>query len=245
MPVITLVAVVGVIATVDSAAILIVRQWHWLSDGGNAAGIQAISAVAVVLLTAAILTVMRSQAAIVHRQTAIQEQQATVQSSLARLEHAPILVAEFAPGYGVAANGILVRNVGRGPAHNLRGQIWVRGGQGSFIRIPVHPAPANLAHDDAGRADPDPTDLGSARPPFNGMAYTLDDRWVLHYGDTLGGTWHTTSNIDDKGRHSPLGYFRSWSPADWARLHEQTRGLCWVCLQDQDRRAAADQVYGP
>jgi len=217
--------------------------WAWLADPANAATIQAGCAAAMVVLTGAIALFMRRQTAVLSRQTGIQEQQTQTQNLLAWLEYAPIIAAEFAEDYDADGNRIVLRNGGRGPAHNIRGYLWVRTGAQRWEPLQCGADPANLNAGDTGEAGVDLDAVRKLRPSFKGVELRDNDLWVLHYGGVLGGTWHTTSNIDDKGRYLPLRYFRSWSPADWCALPAETRGLCWVCRRDEETKAAAERVY--
>lgn len=231
--------------------------WGFVRDPANAAAMQALSAIAVVVLTGFIVWLMARQTRILDRQLNLQEQQtqiqgrqaelgerqAQIQSVLASLEYAPIIGAEFGQDYDSTANRILLKNGGRGPAHNIRGHLWVRTAAQEWSFLEVEARPANLNAGDSGEVTAQLERVGKLRPTFKGVEPRSNDRWVLHYGDMLGQTWHTTSNIDDQGRYVPLGYFRSWSPAHWGALLEDTRKLCVTCLKDETGRAAADRGY--
>jgi hypothetical protein len=231
--------------------------WGFVRDPANAAAMQALSAIAVVVLTGFIVWLMARQTGILDRQAKLQEQQtqvqgrqaelnerqAQIQSMLTSLEYAPIIAAEFAGDYDSSANRILLKNGGRGPAHNIRGHLWVRTALQQWDPLEVKAHPVNLNAGDSGEVLVELERVGKLRPAFEGVEPRANDRWVLHYGDMLGHTWHTTCNIDDQGRYLPLRYFRSWSPAHWSALPEDTRKLCRICSEDQDLKAAADRAH--
>jgi len=214
--------------------------WGFVRDPANAAALQALSAVAVVMLTVFMVIFMKRQTRILRLQADLQDRQARIESTLASLEYAPIIAAEFAGDYDSSANRILLKNGGRGPAHNIRGHLWVRTAAQEWNFLEVEAQPVNLNAGDSGEVMVQLERVGKLRPTFEGIEPEANDRWVLHYGDMLGHTWHTTCNIDDQGRSLPLRYFRSWSPAHWSALPADTRKLCVTCLRDETRRTAAD-----
>lgn len=221
------------------AALVAAWNWDWL--GTNSAQIQAIVAVGLLAVTVSILLVYRGQEHIMSKQEKVMTKQADIaaeqtgiQRLLAWLEHSPIMCAEFGAAYDGAANQIGLKNGGRGAAHNIRGHVWVvTGFSSSEVGVLESVAdPTYLGPGDSGNASADLGELSALRAPNSGIPPRLGDRWVLHYGDVIGGTWHTTSNIADDGSYAPLGYFRSWSPHDWDQLTEETRNLCQVCPAD-------------
>jgi hypothetical protein len=229
-------ALLPVLLVIGVTTIAAAWRWEWI--GANSSQLQAIAAAAGLAVTVAILLVYRGQERIManqeevmRKQAGISAQQGEIQRLLAWLEHAPIMCAEFGTGYEATANQITLKNTGRGAAHNIRGQVWVVAGfsTSEIGVLDCSATPAHLGPGDPGSVSAELQELAPLRAAGAGVPPRLSDRWVLHFGDVLGGTWHTTSNIDDGGQYAPLGYFRSWSPSDWAQLPEETRKLCQVC----------------
>jgi hypothetical protein len=222
--------------------------WRYITDPANAATVQALSAVAVVILTVSVVLFMKRQTRILRLQVDLQDRQARIESTLASLEYAPIVAAEFSGDYDSTANRILLKNGGRGPAHNIRGHLWAGTEAQQWEASELQVRPTNLSAGDFGEAEVQLEHLVGVREklgdPFRGLGARINDIWVLHYGDALGRTWHTTCNIGDRGRHAPLRYFRSWSPDHWSALPQDTRERCWICLEDENLKAAADRAYG-
>jgi len=214
--------------------------WEFIRDPANAAALQALFAAAVVVLTVFIVWFMARQTGILDSQVKLQGEQTQTQSMLTSLEYAPIIAAEFSGDYHSTANRILLKNGGRGPAHNIRGYLLPRPGAPGWVPLEVKAKPANLNPGDSGEVMVELERVKELRPAFEGVEPRTSDRWVLHYKNMLGRTWHTTCNIDDKGDYRPLGYFRSWSPEHWSALPEDTRKLCWICLKDANHEAAGD-----
>jgi hypothetical protein len=195
---------------------------------------QAACAVVVVVPTGFILGAMRRQTRIAERQTAIQEM-------LSALEWAPIVAAQFDEPYAPDGYRIRVKNTGRGPALNVEAHLHVRTEVKQWEHIEATADPKSLSPNGEGEATVDAELVAELRqdPPqiLRGMSPRMNDIWVLHYRDILGGTWHTTSNLGDSGAHAPLESFRSWSPTHWARLPHETKAYCWTCLQEAQRAA--------
>jgi len=209
--------------------------WTWLTDQGNAAGIQAISAVAVVFLTIAIVSFSRRQVAIARQQSELQARQVRMEDRLASMEWRPIVAAHFYPDYRTSGGTrIMLKNVGRGPAQNIRGHLWVEGKRHAF-----EARPTNLGADDDGQAGlTDQAVIQDFRNRVVDRAGDLDV-WVIHYTDALGSVWHTTCNLNDAGWRVRPGYFRAWNQHDWQQLPLEARDLCLVCEDDASEQELA------